>query len=197
MTVLSTGSPIGEALGQLLYLILVGLCGWIAVMVKSLKNKRSKSPHVEDNQYLDRRIHDMLGELRSRLNADRAYVSRFHNGDHFIDDRELLKKTRTHESVRDGLIYQGEEYKGILVSTVIDEINLTTSPGSSYFKVKDLPHGKFKWLCLKGGVKAGARCALVKDKKIIGFVGVDFGHEEEVCEIDLVCEYAARIQDFL
>jgi hypothetical protein len=148
---------------------------------------------VEQAAWNDLRITEQLAHLRDRVDAQRAYLSRFHNGDHFNDDSELLKKTRTHEVVRDGVAYQSEHFRGMLCSTMVIE------SGPSWTMVNDLPKGKFKWLCMIGGVDSVARCAIRKGGKIVGFVGLDFDHATESPpeNIEALCEFAVRIEQFL
>lgn len=183
---------------QIIWGVVLLAIAYIANGVRQLHARRSiKSLRVEDGQWADQKIHDIVAALRERFDADRAYLSRFHNGDHYIDDSELLRKTRTHESVKDGLAYQSELYKGILLSSLPDEVRLAIDAGPSFFVVRDLPRGKFKWLCMQGGVRAGARAAVRKGGKIVGFVGVDFASEERPADVDAVVEFAGRIESLI
>jgi hypothetical protein len=114
-----------------------------------------------------------------------------------MDGSEVLKVTRTHEVVGDGFSYQSESYKGLLLSGIPDEVKLAVEDGPSYFLVKDLTKGKFRFLCLQGGVVSGARCAVRKEGYIIGFLGIDFDCDIKPADIDLVVDYASRLEILL
>jgi hypothetical protein len=184
---------------QALIAAAVALVGYIAVKVKAFVDKKSKDIDVEKVSFVDERINEYLWSLRDRLDAARVYISKFHNGDHYVDGSEVLKKTRTHETVKHGLRYQREEYKAMPISRVPDEMKLVREPGASFVLVKDLPRGNFKWLCMEGGAEAVARCALRKNGLMIGFLGVDFDREEPPTEeqLMLICEIASRVEQLM
>jgi hypothetical protein len=189
---------VSNVVSQTLLLMIVALCGYIADRVRKYLRARSlKELDVSEAMWRDHRIQDILTVLRDRFDAQRVYFSRFHNGDHYVDDSELLKKTRTHESVREGMQYQAEHFRGMLISTIPDEIELAVEDGPSWRLVRELKPGKFKNLCMMGGAHAVARCAVRAQGKVIGFIGVDFDQETKPNdeELKLVCDYAARVAE--
>ena len=165
----------------------------------SFKNKKLKLENLEKSVNRDAEINQLLKNLRWTLNAKRAYLSQLHDGD---KDGPILftKKTRTHEAVEEGTNYQEEYYKGVLISTVTDEMKLVTTEGPAYTLVKNLAPGKFKYLNMNGGAKAIARCAVMDYRKnVIGFVGVDFANEIKPSdeELDKICICAGQIGEML
>lgn len=185
-----------DSLKDILNYILLLMVGYLVNRVRAIIARRKVREHqLEYSTAIDTRISELIRELRVRLNADRAYLSQFHNGEYTVNDNPVLRKTRTHESVRDGMAYQQEIYKGMLISHVSDEMKLVMDKGHSFTRIEDLPPGKFKWLCIQGGIKAIARCAVIKHGKTIGFVGADFSSVEIPSNIELLCEYAQRVAE--
>lgn len=145
----------------------------------------------------DLRIHELLAELRSTFRAQRAYVSKFHNGDTYADDSEILRKSRTHEVAAIGVSYQDEKFQGLLISSVPEEMELVVEAGPSYRLVKDIQPSKFRSLCVSGGVEAVARCAIRRGKDTVAFVGLDFDDTEKPNNIEALCLFAARLESLL
>lgn len=209
-------TQLGNAVGP----IIVGLVIAAAAEFRGWWDKRKArstpvSPPIEATFEWDVRIHDQLERCRIALDPPngvaRAYVSQFHNGEYYDSSNHMQKKTRTHEVVREGLAYQEEQFKGALCSTMVDEMGLVIEDGPAFRLVRDLPKGKFKWLCQRGGVTAVARCAIRNSKRqIIAFIGVDYdwdfneelagGGPRRLCppaNIDLLCDYAGQIEQLL
>lgn len=147
----------------------------------------------------DLAIHVMLDECLRKFGAQRAYLSRLHNGDAFLGNEEILKKSRTHERVRPGTSYQAEVYRGMLTSSVPDEMRLIQQEGSGWTVVADLDPSKFRWLCDQAGATAVARAAVKRDNRIIGFIGLDFDAKEPVkpANIEDIVGVAFRIAGIL
>ena len=90
---------------------------------------------------------------------------------------------------------QREEFKAMPVSRVADEMKLVREPGPSFIRVRDLPRGNFKWLCMEGGAYAIARCAIRKNGLIVAFLGVDFDRDDTPTDeqLQMICETASRM----
>lgn len=178
--------------------VLIWLTGVLKDVREKVKRRIPKPVDVEEDHWRNQQIQEKITSLRLNLRgAIRTYFSRFHNGEHYVEGSELLKKTRTHESVGEGMKYQAEEYKGMLVSTVPEEMELVRQKGPSFRPVREIAWSKFKWLCEIGGVHAVARCAVYRAGKTVGFVGVDFNSEECPENINAVCECAGRIAELI
>lgn len=195
-----------EQLMQTGYMFGVFVGGLLLGMMKAVRRKSKENhPHltIERLHRSDLLIHEHLARLMTLLGPQciRAYLSKFHNGERYIDDSDILKKSRTHEVVADGVSYQADHYKGMLVSIMPDEMQLAIEPGNSFRLVRELPPGRFKSLCVIGGVEAIARAAVYKDKDIVGFIGVDFrmidGCECPPSNIQEIVNCAARISSLI
>lgn len=200
-----TTGPVGGALQDAYVelirgsvVVILALLAYVAKRVHDLPVKKPVAvATVERTAWNDLRITEELGHLRAATGATRAYLSRFHNGEYFSGDKKLLKKTRTHEAVRDGVAYQAEHFRGMLISTVADEMALIVEDGPSFRPVRELPASKFKWLCVAGGAAAVARVKVCKGGECVGFLGLDFDSEREPKNIGLLVEYAGRIERYV
>ena len=110
------------------------LTAWIKTMSATLfKSKHESIP--PEHSARERRINDLCVELRLRLNADRAYVIKFHNGEYFSPIDPMWKITCTHENCRPGIAYTIQEVRSIIVSSIIDVVDPllggTRVPGTS------------------------------------------------------------------
>ncbi len=173
--------------------------GTYAIMRFTEWNKtRNKFQSIRITAEKNDRIQELLTESRVMLRADRAYLVMFHNGNKYVDGSEVLKKSRTNESVGPGVSFEAQNYQNIKISLMPDEMKLATEEGPSFITVESLKDGKFKRLLLGSGVRAAARCAIRKDKDIIGFIGVDFNDAVNSPEnINDLCKYAGVIEQVL
>jgi hypothetical protein len=116
----------------------------------------------------------MLAVVQSKIGAKRVHLSKFHNGEKFVDGSEIIRFSRTHEWARPGSPYQMEIFQGMLLSSVPNEMKLVMAPGASFTVVSDLPECKFRWLCEGDATAAVARCSIFAGTHPVAFVGADF-----------------------
>lgn len=162
------------------------------------KKKKHFTASIQESRVSDFRIHELLSEIRFIFRAQRAYLVKFHNGEHYVDGSEILKMSRTHEVVSPGVSYQQTDFQGILTSRCPQQIELAVREGPGYVQTDDLPDGsRFKGMKLAGGVKACASCAVVRRGNLIGFIGLDFDNEERPENIEDLCDYAGKIENLL
>ncbi len=158
---------------------------------KSKKKKYSIKLTAEKNA----RIQEILTEIRIRFMGDRAYLSMFHNGDKYINGSEILKVSRTNESVSQGVSLEAHYYQDIHISLIPEEMELVADPAVSFVKTHELQDGKFRRMLISRGVKAVARAAIRQKDDIIGFLGIDFVDDdiEKPVDIDELANYYAGI----
>lgn len=160
--------------------------------------KKHPREMFERNKVQDLRIHELLAEIRLTFRAQRAYVCKFHNGDHFVDGSEIMKLSRTHEVVRDGVSHQMTENLEKLTSRFPEQIDMVLTPGPGYELVKEMKIGShFKAMATAGGVRAIAAVPLEKNKNMIGFIGVDFDDENRPENIQELVQYAQKLEYLL
>lgn len=168
--------------------------------IKMVEKWREKKNHhsIKMTAEKNNKIQEILTEIRAKLSADRVYLTLFHNGNKYIDGSEILKMSRTNESVSPGISIEAHYYQDISISLVPDEMKMVTSPGVNYATVSSLEDGKFKRMSISRGVKAVARCGIRKSNDIIGFLGVDFDTDVNIPpNIEILTHYAGIIEQIL
>jgi hypothetical protein len=144
------------------------------------------------------KIQDLLLEVRFRLEADRSYLTMIHNGDRYTEGSEILKASRTNESVAQGVSMEAQHYQNVLLSLIPDEMRLVIESGPSFVKTVDLADGKFKRMLESRGIKCVARCAIRRGKDIIGYIGLDYSRDiDPPPHIDDLCKYAGILEQIL
>lgn len=189
MTEGSVWTELGKALAYM-------VAGAFIIIGNVIKGKMGKKRTIEESSSTDLEIRDLLASARITLEADRVFLSRFHNGDHFIDGSEILRKTRTDESVSPGVSFLSEEFQGMLISQVPEEIKLALADGPSFTKTEALPDCKFRRVLESSGTHALARCAVRQGSLILGFVGAEWTRplEEAPKEIHILMNLAGQLE---
>jgi hypothetical protein len=190
---------LGEALGVFLYSAITALLIWVNDWWKRKQARRSQPHHpLHETTDQNERQTEILGRLRDEYNAMRAYLSKFHNGDQYVDGSDILRKSRVAEVVRDGVSHEVNRFRAVLISTIADEMKYIQEDGPGWFCVDQLHLSNFRQMMEECGVKAGARQAVFKAGKPVGFIGLDFDHcrKPENLEVRLK-EYAAWIEKTL
>jgi hypothetical protein len=178
--------------------IIIGVGIGVSIWFKSWWDSRHFLPSLKISAEKNEKIQDLLIEIRIRLQADRAYLGMFHNGNKYSEGSEIIKMSRTNESAAPGISLEAQHYQNILISLIVDETRLIDEEGPSFTNVMDLPDGKFKRMCETRGIVSVARCAIRKDKDIIGFVGLDYSRLiEKPQNIEDLCKYAGILEQVL
>ncbi len=189
---------------------LVVLAGLVAArferMIKRLDKRKLDQPieitvrmAIDINIQLDRALH--------RFSAMRVHLNRFVPSDRFAGGGQMVQCVRSHERVRPGVDrqqeitrvgYQPEIMNELQATTVPHEIELALKIGPAWTRVCDLPDCKFRWLAEASGTLSVARCAVVVDREVIGFLGADFdtvvdGEIKAPENINELCDYAREI----
>lgn len=190
-----------EVIGQnIVGPILIGSAGAAILFIREWMRKRKKPVSIRISAEKNDKIQDILLETRIKLNADRAYLSMFHNGSKYIEGSEILKKSRTNESAAPGVSFEAQHFQNILISLMPDEMKLVTTAGPSFIKTEELQDGKFKRMLVSRGVKAVARCAINRNKDIIGFIGLDYNNsdvDKAPDNINDLCNFAGIIEQII
>jgi hypothetical protein len=170
--------------------------GWTA---REVARWRSRHRYDFNGHHIDDiRIHETLAELRVVLSAQRAYLAKFHNGQSYIDGSDILKMSRTHEVVMDGVSYQTADFQDMLISRYPEQMTLILEDGPGFIKTSEIKEGsRFRGLKIAGGVRSSAYVGVRKGRELVGFVGVDFAAPERPANIDLLIEYSGRIENLL
>jgi len=156
------------------------------------------------------KILNELISLRTKMDADRAYIFQFHNGEHFGTANPRWKMSQTYETCCEGTTYEGKNLQNMDVTlfwdvvqifyNIIDKMNI---PGISTFKNNlscsledckspkqiyiievdkmDGNRGYTKSLFAQQGIKYLMLCPIVSiNNEPIGFIGIDYCSEEAI-----------------
>jgi hypothetical protein len=143
----------------------------------------------------DLTIYTLLHRLIDRLDADRAFIFQFHNGQTFSFRNPVWKMSCTHPAVRAGYSQNHHNMRDILASTALEIVvplygiysaGASNHPcsacqecakqhkGLAVFNVDEMPEVPAKGMLLTHGIKAMVFTPLMHDGEVGGFVGVDF-----------------------
>src|SRR6476620_3100401 len=117
---------------------ILGACSYIYLRVSEKWKASKKKYSIKLTAEKNARIQEILTEIRVKYGADRSYLSMFHNGDHFINGSEILKVSRTNESVGQGVSLEAHYYQDIHISLIPEEMTLVTDPNVSFIKTSEL-----------------------------------------------------------
>lgn len=135
----------------------------------------------------DLKIQDILSELRTKINADRVYVCKFHNGDYYFDGSAIKKVSRTHESCQNGISHESILFQAIGISLIPDVIKViyeTQKIEKPIIKnLSEFESGFYKNHLSNSAAKVVIKYRLEINKRIIGYLGVQYNHIENKINI--------------
>lgn len=186
-------------LGQIAIVLLGGLC---IVFLERLRQKamdwykQRKLHPIAKSVQANKKVNNLLIELRAKLDADRASVFLFHNGQVFSNKNPLWRVSCTQECCKTGVSHEIASLQNILASLFWDgldplfEQGATSVHGIQSFK---LPTGQFVYVMdvhsmndsffkrsmITRGVSKKLICPLSDGKKeIVGYVALNYCSSE-------------------
>lgn len=190
---------LGEALGVFLYSAITAFLIWGNDYLKRKRGAKSIPHHpIEETTEASRKQTEILEQCREEFGAMRAYLSKFHNGDQYVDGSDILRKSRVAEAVGHGVSHETNRFRAILISTISDEMEFIQADGPGWFCTEHLRLSNFHQMCRETGVVAGARQRVTKNGKIVGFIGLDFDTCQQPPNLEArLREYARWIEETL
>jgi len=91
--------------------------GFIRRKDDKAKAEKSKKQLIDQIQK-DELIHATLREIRRKYNADRVFITQFHNGGTFYTNSPMQKASVTYERCSDGLKRIADQFQNYLVSNL-------------------------------------------------------------------------------
>lgn len=135
-------------------------------------------------------VYTALEYIMSEMEADRAYIMEFHNGDNYFSGRHQQKYSCTHEVVEEGVSSECELSQNHRVSNYHSYIHNLIADNKFEFKsINEIDDRGFHQLLKNKGIKSIYNVPIkTLNGKIIGILGVDYvkgeikqkGKEEEV-----------------
>lgn len=139
-------SQVWNNLSEILVFLSIGISAYALSVVKEWYKKRRTAVCLNSiNQSV--RIREILSEVMTYFEADRAKFFQFHNGEYFVSGESIMKLSMTHVTMKAGVGYptgMQTEYQGILtgylantLQKVIDHpclFKTNDTSGDSYLK---------------------------------------------------------------
>ena len=164
--------------------------GVITILVPFLKKRRNR---INNNKHLDYPetfhwathtiIHEILTELRVRIDAGRTQIVQFHNGGEFLDGISMKKFSITHESLTSGTSAEVGK-KDQLVSMFLDKLNILKNNTPTVHIVETLSDSYTKQYMQSSNIIAFSMLPLRKNKEIIGYLMSQWCSWNKVDSID-------------
>ena len=125
-------------------------------------------------------VYTALQYVLEEMNADRAYIMEFHNGEAYFSGRGQQKFSCTHEVVQEGISAECELSQNHRVSNYHHYINQMINDGSYFFpKVEEIEDRTFHQMVHKKGIKSIYNVPIkTLSGKIVGTLGVDYVKNE-------------------
>ena len=174
--------------GMMLVAIAAGVLFAYQIVNKLMSGSRKKnaqkremanaSPWSENMNFsaTHNRIHEVLTELRVKLDCARVQIHRFHNGGHFCDLTPMKKSSITHESVNNGITTEGHFKKDLNISLFMPLLDQVKADASIIFKTGDHPDSYHK--------------SVLESSNVIGYVVLPI-YGEMGCIGYLMCQWCS------
>ena len=166
---------------------LTGVAGPILIiLVKNYLDKRKKpSDMVKDAVQVGNLISSKIEHIRSEFNADRVWISQFHNGGHFYPTgKSIAKFSIFYETVNVGITSIQSNFQNIpvnLFSKSVNELLENDVIQIPDFKDDSIETFGLKYIAETSGCKSEYLFAIKTiDDKFIGVLGIDFSKRKKL-----------------
>ena len=158
-----------------------GVLGPVSViLVKNYLDKRKKKPDmVVDALRVSELVTHKIEEIKEGLNADRVWVTQFHNGGHFYPTgKSITKFSIMYETVNTGVSSVQSNYQNIPVHLFSKSLNqLVTADLIEISDFEDVTIATYglRYAAEESGCKSSYLFAIKSiDGKFIGVLGIDY-----------------------
>ena len=159
---------------------ITGLLGPVLVVVtKKLLEKKEKPDMVKDTLQMSELVVSKIEKIREELDADRVWITQFHNGGHYYPTgKSMAKFSMLYETVGVGVASVQSNFQNIpvnLFSKSINEILSNDIISIPDFKDETIATFGLKYIAEDTGCKSGYIFSIKTiDGKFIGSLGIDF-----------------------
>ena len=170
-----------------------GVFGPISVLYfKNFLDKRKKKPDmVVDALKVSELVTHKIDEIKEGLNADRIWITQFHNGGHFYPTgKSITKFSIMYESVSTGVSSIQNNFQNIPVHLFSKSMNQLSSFDTieipDYADEKIATYG-LRYVAEESGCKSGYLFSIKSiDGKFIGVLGVDYTKNKTQLDDDVI-----------
>jgi hypothetical protein len=163
---------------------ITGVLGPLSIIfVKNYLDKNKKKPDmVEEALRISELVTHKIDEIRDGVNADRVWVTQFHNGGHFYPTgKSITKFSVIYESVNTGVNSIQNSFQNIPVHLFSKSMNqLVTADTIEIPDYKDETIATYglKYVAEENNCKSGYLFAIKTiDDRFIGVLGIDYTKE--------------------
>jgi len=195
-----------ELIGMVLVAVITALVGPVGLeYVKAKLSKSTSKDIVKDDIERNLVIFDEISEIRETLNADRIWISQFHNGGHFLHTNKSIQKfSITYEDVKPGIGSIIHLFTDIPLSLYSRAMNHIME--NRYLWIPDFKDETVATCGLKSAAEATGTNAtyaiglfdIVTDK-CIGTMGIDYRTKKKLTQVqkDFLIERGSRLAGYL
>ena len=164
----------------------------IVILVKNYLDKRKKKPDmVEEALKISELVTHKIDEIREALNADRVWVTQFHNGGHFYPTgKSITKFSVIYESVNTGVNSIQNSFQSIpvhLFSKSMNQLVLADTIEIPDYKDETIATYGLKYVAEENNCKSGYLFAIKTiDDRFIGVLGIDYTKETKKLDDDVI-----------
>ena len=171
---------------------ITGVIGPILVLyIKNKLEKKEKPDMVRDTLRVSELVNNKIEHIREEFNADRVWVTQFHNGGNFYPTgKSMAKFSIMYETVNSGVSSVQTNFHNIPVNLFSKSINeLLNNDVIQIPDYKDETIATFglKYVAEDTGCKSGYLFAIKTiDEKFIGTLGLDFTKKKTKLDIESI-----------
>jgi hypothetical protein len=195
-----------ELIGMVLVAVITALIGpAVLEYIKAKLSKPTSKDIVKDDIERNLVIFDEISEIRDMLDADRIWISQFHNGGHFLHTNKSIQKfSITYEDVKPGVSSIIHLFTDIPLSLYSRSMNYIME--NKHLWIADFKDDTIATYGLKSAAEATGTNAsyviglfdIVTDK-CIGTMGIDYRTKKKLTQTqkDFLIERGSRLAGYL
>ena len=174
---------------------LIGI-GYIVGLIKTQFAHKKKSLTVSWSTHSQ--IHELLTELRVKVDCARAQIVQFHNGEYFMDGISMKKLSLTHESLSKGVSEEAGKTTNILISLFTPLMEKVLKDTVEVYRTTDDDNGICKHMMMANNTVAYAVLPLRHKNSISGYIIIDWCSEIKAKRINLdeVVQFLSEARDY-
>ena len=182
-----------ENLASILIAFITGVIGPIAILyIKHLLDKKKKKPDmVVDVLKVSELVTHKIEEIREGVNADRVWLTQFHNGGHFYPTgKSITKFSIMYETVNTGVSSVQTNYQNIpvhLFSKSLNQLVIADLIEIPDFEDVTIATYGLRYAAEESGCKSSYLFAVKSiDNKFIGVLGIDYTKDKTQLDDDVI-----------
>ena len=174
---------------------LIGI-GYIVGLIKKQFAHKNKSLTVSWSTHSQ--IHELLTELRVKVDCARAQIVQFHNGEYFMDGISMKKLSLTHESLSKGVSEEAGKTTNILISLFTPLMEKVLKDTVEVYRTTDDDNGICKHMMMANNTVAYAVLPLRHKNSVSGYIIIDWCSEIKAKRINLdeVIQFLSEARDY-